>query len=243
MAFQSAATRTGYQMANNLVDLEVREIATVKKGANAKRIFLKKADDTVTDKELLEKAAADAVAAKAALEKAEADSKAQLEKIASLEAAASAAAEAASAERAALEKAQADAVAKAADLEAKLAVEKEAKEVAAAVAKASEDFKNLPEKAEVLGPALRAIRKADAKSADVLEAILKKVDVIAASALGAKGTAQGEDKAASALDEIQKAAEQLVKEGVVKSVAAGFDHVLSTNKKLYDEYTKERARR
>lgn len=232
-------------MANNLVELSVREVATVKKGANAKKIFLRKSDETGTgmnEKELLEKAEADAKAAKEALEKAQADAKAASEKIAALEKAAADAKAAAEAEKAAVEKAAAEAVAKAADLEQKLAIEKEAKEVAEAVKKASEDFKNLPEKAEVLGPALRAVRKADAKSADVLESILKKVDAIAAASLTAAGTSRSDDKPASALDEIQKAAEKLVKDGVVKSVAEGFSRVLDTDKKLYDEYTKEQRR-
>lgn len=225
-------------MANRLRNLTINEVSLVKKGANAKRIYLTKGQDETMDNTEIEKAAAEA---KVALEKAQAE-KAEVEaKLAALEKASAEAATQASAEKAALEKASAEAVAKAADLEKALAVEKEAKEISEAVQKAAVDFKNLPEAPESLGPMLRTIRKADAAVADRLEALLKKVDALSKSALDPKGSAKAEDKTETALDEINKQAKALVDAGKATSLAKAFDEVLRADPALYTRYAAEQS--
>jgi hypothetical protein len=229
-------------MTTKLTNLSIKEISLVKKGANGKRIYLTKAQDSdQMDTQEIEKALKDAADAKVALEKAEADRKTAEDKIAALEKAAADAAAATATERAALEKAAVDAAAKAVELEKALEIEKEAKAVSEAVQKAAVAYKHLPETPEVLGPLLRTIRKADAAVADKVEALLAKVDTIAKSALDPRGTARGGDASATALDEIRKRAEALVKAGKVDSIAKGFDEVLRADKDLYTRYEAERA--
>ena len=171
-------------MTAKLSDVVVKEVSLVPKGANGRKVFLRKADepalepqkDSVMEDQLnesqvaLEKAAAEATEAKVALEKAAAE-KATLEaRIVDLEKAQADALAKADAEKVALEKAAADEKAKAEELEKALAVEKEAKEVSEAIQKAAVDFKNLPEKAEDLGPLLRNIRKsAGVEAADKVD--------------------------------------------------------------------------
>lgn len=240
-------------MTTKLSDVVVKEVALVPKGANAKRIHLRKEADATdspegtdmdeTQKIALEKAQNDAKLAAEALEKAQADAKAQAEKIAELEKAAAAATEAAAAEKAALEKAAADEKAKAVELQKALDAEKEAKEVAESIQKASVEFKNLPEKAEDLGPLLRSIRKAAPDAADKIEAVLKKVDAIAKGALDVAGASNAGTAAGTALEAIEKKAAELVKAGSVKTVAEGFDVVLKSDKKLYDQYEREKNAR
>lgn len=229
-------------MTTKLRNLSIKEVSLVKKGANGKRIHLTKAQDSdQMDQQEIEKAQKEAADAKAALEKADTDRKAAEGRIAALEKAAADAATAATAEKVALEKAAAEATAKAIELEKALAVEKEAKEVSEAVQKAAAAYKHLPETPEVLGPALRALRKADAGAADKIEAVLAKVDALAKSALDPRGTATAGNASATALDEIRKRAEALVKAGKVDSIAKGFDEVLRSDKDLYTRYEAERA--
>lgn len=230
-------------MPNLLHDVEVTEVALCKRGKNKKRYYLRKndsQDDTMNAQEI-EKALKDAADAKVALEKAAADAKASADKIAALEKAAADSTAQAAAEKATLEKAAVDAAARTVELEKALAVEKEAKEVSEAIQKAAASFKNLPETPEALGPMLRAIRKADAAAADKLEALLTKVDALAKSALDPRGTASGGDASATALDEIRKRADALVKAGKVDSIAKGFDEVLRADKALYAKYEAEKS--
>lgn len=231
-------------MTSRLKNLTINEVSLVKKGANGKKIHLTKSheqDSGSMDAQEIEKALRDAADAKVALEKAEAEKAEAAAKIAALEKAAAETAEKAEAERAALEKAAVDAAAKAVELEKALAVEKEAKEVSEAIQKAAASYKNLPEKPEDLGPLLRTVRKADAAAADRLEALLVKVDAIAKAALDPRGTSVGGDAAATALDEIRKRAEGLVKAGKANTIAKAFDEVLRTDKDLYTRYEAERA--
>lgn len=231
-------------MTTKLKNLSINEVSLVKKGANGKRIFLTKSLEQESDQmneQEIEKALKDAADAKVALEKAEADAKASADKIAALEKAAADSAAQAAAEKATLEKAAVDAAARTVELEKALAVEKEAKEVSEAIQKAAASFKNLPETPEALGPMLRAIRKADAAAADKLEALLVKIDALAKSALDPRGTASGGDASATALDEIRKRADALVKAGKVDSIAKGFDEVLRADKDLYNRYEAEKS--
>lgn len=229
-------------MTTKLRNLAIHEVSLVKKGANGKRIHLTKSlnqDDTMEDQ--IEKTLKDAADAKVALEKAEADRKTAEDRIAALEKAAADTATQAAAEKATLEKAAVEATARAVDLEKALAVEKEAKEVSEAIQKAAVSFKHLPETPEALGPMLRAVRKADAATADKLEALLTKIDALAKSALDPRGTATGGDASATALDEIRKRADALVKAGKVDSIAKGFDEVLRADKDLYTRYATEQS--
>lgn len=237
-------------MTTKLTNIEVKAVSLVAKGANAKRIHLRKSDDVgekdsemENDKVELEKAQTAAAEAAVALEKAATDQKALADKIVALEKAATDALAATAAEKVALEKAVTESAAKTVELEKALAIEKEAKEVAESIKKASESFKNLPEKAEELGPLLRRIRKADAEAADKVEALLAKVDAISKGALDTKGTAKAGDATVSALDEIKKRAAVLVLEKKAKNEADGMDKVLVADKALYAQYQAEKTTR
>lgn len=242
-------------MTTKLSGVVVKEISLVPKGANGRKVYLRKdADSQGTGTEMneaekiaLEKAQTDAKTAAEALEKAQAEAataaKSQADKIAELEKAAADAKVAADADKALVEKAAADAKAKAEELQKALDAEKEAKEVAESITKAASDFKNLPEKAEDLGPLLRSIRKAAPDVADKVEALLKKVDAIAKGALDVKGVSTGGNAADTALSKIEKKAAELVKAGTVKTVEQGFAEVLKTDKALYAQYDREKNAR
>lgn len=238
-------------MTQRLQNVITKEISIVPKGMNRKKIYLRKSADTEdSTMEELEKAQKEAADAKTALEKAAADSAALATKVGVLEKAAAdaataseAAAASAAAEKTLLEKAAADSAAKTIELEKALSIEKEAKEVAESIKKASESFKNLPEKAEDLGPLLRRIRKADAEAADKVEALLAKVDAISKGALDSRGTAKAGDATVSALDEIEKRAKTLVVEKKAKNLADGMDKVLVADKALYAQYQAEKNTR
>jgi len=227
-------------MTTRLQNVVVKEVSLVPKGANNKRIFLRKDSGMEDNTVALEKAVAEAAAATVALEKAAAEQKALTERLEALEKAALDAAAATAAEKVALEKAAADANAKAVELEKALATEKEAKEVAESIQKAADTFKNLPEKAEVLGPLLRTVRKADAAAADAIEALLKKVDAISKGALDTAGSAKGEDAPKSAWEEIEKRAKALVIEKKATTFAAAVDQVMVADKALYNQYQSEK---
>jgi chromosome segregation ATPase len=233
----------GFQMANKLKDVCVDEISLVNKGANKKRIYMRKSADTETEPNDMDTPEQIAKAAQEALVKAEAAKKEAEDKLAALEKAQKEAEAKAADEKAALEKAKKDAEDKAAELEKVAAAEKEAKEVAESIQKASSTFKNIPEKAEDLGPLLRKIRKADAKVADQLEALLTKVDALVKQSLDAKGSSKALDAPATALDEITKRAKALLEAGKVTSLAKGFDQVLKDDADLYSRYEAEKQRK
>lgn len=199
-----------------LRNVSVDEISLVRKGANGKRIYLKKSMEQ--DQAILEKAMADKA-------KAEAD----------------AAASAQALEKALAEKATAEAAAQA--LEKALADKVEAAEIAESISKAAVDFPNLPEKAEVVGPVLRSIRKSDPKAADVVDALLRKLDAVSKQLLEPRGRTDASDASATALDEITKRAQGLVAEGKAKTLAKAFDQVLSADKDLYNRYVTEQKAR
>lgn len=190
--------------------------------------------------EEIEKAQKEANDAKAALEKATADAAALSGRIAELEKASKDAADSAAAEKATLEKASKDALEKAAELEKALAVEKEAKELGEAIAKAAVDFKNLPATAAELGADLRAVRKADAKLADRLEDLLKKVDAFAKQSLDPKGTSTEAPKG-TAMEEIAKRAAALVVAKTVKTQAEGIAKAMADDPELYRAHEAETA--
>ena len=225
-------------MTTILQNLVVNEVSLVKKGANRKKYYLKKADDEMNEE--IEKAQKDAADAKEALEKAQADTAALTAKLAELEKATADTAEASKLEKAALEKASAEAVAKALELEKALAVEKEAKEVAAAVSKAAVDYRNLPEKAEVLGADLRTIRKSDSTLADRLEGLLRKLDALAKQALDPKGSAKAAETSGSANEEIKKRAQALVDAKVVPTYSKGVEKALLDDRDLYAAHEAEK---
>lgn len=237
-----------------LKNLVVNEVSLVDKGANGKHILLYKAADAVeiempkdTPAETpVEKAEDEAAAPETEtpaakptvdLEKALADRVAEIEK--------------AAAEK--LEKALADAKAehavemqKAADekvaLEKRLADEQEAKEVGEAIQKAATAFKNLPAKADALGPDLRKVRKACGDEvADRLESLLKSLDAAVTPALEPKGVAKAEEKSESAWAEIEKRAKSRVSKDV--SFSQAVDAVLREDNQLYTAYEAEKTQR
>lgn len=246
-----------------LQDLRVDEVSFVDKGANNKRYYLTKAADPAPSvsptpeptpeismdvilkadgtldaehpvvKAALEAAAAAAVAAASASD-AEKVEKAVAEKVAAAQAEAEKVVKAAE-DRAAAAEAEKEAIAK------RLATEEEAKEVSEAIRKCATDYQNLPAKAEVLGPDLRTVRKADAALADRLESLLKSLDALAAQALTPIGSAKSEDKADTAWGEIQKRAQVLMKAEKL-SEAAAIDRVLTADKSLYTAYEAEKVR-
>lgn len=176
----------------------------------------------------LEKAAADAKseaetlkAKLEALEKSVTDSKTAAETAAET---AKVALEKAAAEKATLEKALADA--------------KEASEVGEAISKAATEFKNLPAKAEDLGPALRLLRKADATATEKLESILKSVNVMLEKTLEPKGKSTGDSL--TAWEQIQKSAAALVAADPKLTTEAAVDRVLTANPDLYTAHQAEK---
>lgn len=134
-------------------------------------------------------------------------------------------------------KAQVEAVFKeASDLKKALETEREAKANTEAVAKAAVDYKNLPEKPEALGPALRALRKADGKVADLIENVLKRADAVFAQVLQPVGTAaaaSASNMGGSTWETVQKRAADMVAKKEAKSVAAGVAAILDKEPELY----------
>jgi hypothetical protein len=139
-------------------------------------------------------------------------------------------------------KAQADAVAKAAELTKALEDERESKAVGESIQKAAADFKHLPEKAEALGPALRTLRKSDAKAVEVIENVLKRADALVAQALDPKGApaTATEDAGASTYERVEKRAHALVAKGEVKTVADGVAKIFAAEPKLYAAHEAEK---
>lgn len=225
-----------------LVNVTVEEVSLVKKGANRKSFYLKKHSPVPqeVDPMEVEKAQAETAEIKTALEKAVAEQTALREQIATLEKAAGEAAAATAAEKAALEASNAEAIAKAVELEKTLVIEKEAKEVSEAVQKASELFKNLPVNASELGPDLRTIRKASPEVADRIEAVLTKVDALSKINLAPIGSSKGEDKPATALEEMQKRASEMVTKGIAPTFATAFAQVLKNHPDLYAAHEAEK---
>jgi hypothetical protein len=143
----------------------------------------------------------------------------------------------------ALFKAQADAIAKAEALSKTLDEEREAKAVTESIQKAAVDFKHLPEKADAIGPALRALRKADAKALDVLENVLKRADSLVAQALDPKGVSAAVTSEASGLstyERVQKRAQSLVEKGEVKTIADGVSKIFEAEPELYAAHEAEK---
>lgn len=138
-------------------------------------------------------------------------------------------------------KAQADAVAKAESLAKQLDAEREEKAVAESIQKAAVDFKHLPEKPETLGPALRALRKSDAKAVEVLENVLKRADALVAQSLDVKGvSANGADASATTYEKVVKRAKVLLEKGEVKSIADGVASIFAAEPALYAAHEAEK---
>jgi hypothetical protein len=254
-----------------LKDLVVNEVSLVDKGANGKRFLLTKAaepaPETVMDTETpeappaetVEKAeeAAPAVEAEAAPAEVAAEPVEKAEVAAEPAPAAEPAAEevAKALQAEAIQKAVAEAVEKAvaetkaqaaaerAVLEKRLADEQEAKEVSESIQKAASAFKNLPAKADVLGPDLRKIRKAVGDEvADRIESLLKGLDMAVKPALEPVGVAKAEETEASAWATIEKRAKTV---SVQKSItfAQAVTDVLTDDPKLYAAYEAEKTQR
>lgn len=103
---------------------------------------------------------------------------------------------------------RASAQAKIAEVEARLSAEVEAREVKDVIAFVEKTYANLPGAAAEVGPALRVLRKADAKAAATIEAILASTNALLASGkpsglepVGSAGEAQPKS-ADSRLNEI-----------------------------------------
>lgn len=123
-----------------------------------------------------------------------------------------------------------------------LADAKEEKEVKEAIAKAAADFPNLPEKPERLGPALRALAKADAASCAVLEDLLKKANAAVASKLEPVGKSDPLSAAsASTAEKVAKMAQDRVEKSLGKiKFAVAYDQVLQENPSFYTDMESEK---
>lgn len=140
-------------------------------------------------------------------------------------------------------KTQADAVAKAASLTKALDEEREAKAVTESIQKAAADFKHLAEKPDVLGPALRALRKADAVAVEVIENVLKRADALAAQSLEPKGVSPAQTEDASGLstyEKVAKRAEKGVSTGEFKTIAEGVARIFAADPALYTAHEAEK---
>ncbi len=140
-------------------------------------------------------------------------------------------------------KAQAEAIAKAEALSKALDEEREAKAVTESIQKAAADFKHLPEKADVLGPVLRTLRKADAKAVEVIEGVLKRADALAAQSLEPKGVSPAQTEDASGLstyEKVAKRAEKGVSSGEFKTIAEGVSKIFATDPALYAAHEAEK---
>lgn len=143
----------------------------------------------------------------------------------------------------ALFKAQADAIAKAEALSKTLDEEREAKAVTESIQKAAADFKHLPERADVIGPALRSLRKADAKAVEVIENVLKRADALASQTLNPKGLSAAQTEEAAGLstyEKVAKRAEKGVATGEFKSIAEGVAKLFAADPALYTAHEAEK---
>lgn len=111
----------------------------------------------------------------------------------------------------------------------------EEKELREAVAKAATDFPHLPEKSEVLGPALRLLAKADAAAFGLIEGLLKKADALVASKLEPIGKGDPLSEATgSTADKVAKMAQDRVSKSAGKiKFEVAYDQVLHENPSLY----------
>lgn len=126
-----------------------------------------------------------------------------------------------------------------ADLRKALDDEREGKAVAESIAKAAQTYANIPEKAEALGPALRAIRKADAKAADLIENVLKRADALFAQSLAPIGNV-ATDSGDSTWTKVEKRAAEMVKKGEAKNIAKAIDAIVSAEPALYEAIQAEK---
>ena len=131
------------------------------------------------------------------------------------------------------------------ELKKALETEREAKAVAESIQKAAQDFKNLPEKADALGPVLRAIRKADATAADFVENLLKRADAVFAQALTPVGqAARGEaETSGSTWEKVQKRAQALVRDGKAANVAKAVADIFAKEPELYTACEAEKTKK
>lgn len=127
---------------------------------------------------------------------------------------------------------------KAESLTKQLEAAQEEKEVREAVEKAAKAFPNIPGKAQDLGVALRAVRKADAKAADVIEAALTAANKLAEKGLEPVGKSDPTNEAGkSPIEKLNDiAAAKVVQSAGKLSLAKAFDQALVENPDLYAAY-------
>ena len=116
-----------------------------------------------------------------------------------------------------------------------LADAKEEKELREAVVKAASDFPHLPEKPERLGPALRALAKADSASCAVLEDLLKKADALVANKLEPVGKSDPLSEASSSTAEkvAKMASDRVAKTAGKVKYESAYAQILHENPSLY----------
>lgn len=235
-------------MATLLRKLTVHEVSLVGVAANNKKFALFKSAEEVPVSENTEVAAAAEPTPEAAPAPAEPvallksdgsldeDAVAKLDPVLrpQVEALFKAQAEAKAAKEA-VEKAAKEAVEKAAALEKTIAEEREAAEVKEAIAKAATDFAGLPQvKPEELGPALRILRKADAKAAELVENVLKSCKALVGQALEPVGKSVPPAAESMTTEErVNKQALEMVAKGEAPTKEIAFARILESDKSLY----------
>lgn len=244
-------------MATLLRNLSVHEISLVGKAANNKKFALFKSAEEVPVSETPEVAVAAEpapvavpaqVEAPVALLKADGsldeDAVAKLDPVLrpQVEALFKAQADAKLAKEA-VEKAVTEAVEKAASLEKSLTEERETAEVKEAIAKAASDFAGLPQaKPEELGPALRVLRKADAKAAELVENVLKSCKALVGQALEPVGKSVSPATESMTTEErVNKQALEMVAKGEAPTKEIAFTRILESDKSLYTAIAAEKA--
>lgn len=211
-------------MATNLVNVTVKEVSLVSKGANRKTFCLTKSADTPGVSKMADTPAPKTEPATAVVEVTKADvelAKAQ-EKLA------------------ALEKAQADAIAKADALEKALNAEREARELGAEIAKCAADYKDVPMPAAELAVVMRTLRKsADKPVFEAFEKMLKGVGELVKKSTTPVGSAAVSTESAKTWDVIQGKARELMKSDAKLTLAKATDAVLSREPELYIQHLNE----
>lgn len=212
-------------MATSLVNVTVKEVSLVSKGANRKTFCLTKSADPTGVTQM-----ADAVTQTPAVDP----------KVAEQIAKADEAVAKANEKLAALEKAQTEAVAKAEALEKALNAEREARELTAEIAKCAADYKDVPMPAAELAVVMRTLRKsADKDVFGAFEKMLKGVSELVKKSTTAVGSAAVSTESAKTWDVIQGKARELMKSDAKLTLAKATDAVLSREPELYIQHLAE----
>lgn len=111
-----------------------------------------------------------------------------------------------------------------------------------AIAKSRDTYKSLGINHDEVAPALRRVAEQDADLAKAVETALSAADgQLAEAGLFKEMGGAGNDEGSSALDRINAAAAEVVKNGEAKTHAEGFNKALTDNPDLYNAYLSEKA--